>query len=105
MSHASRDAAERAVGDGVGIGAEDQCAGERVAFFRKDHVADAFAGMEFGDALFLDPFAGPFLRDRILLADRRIMMIEHNNDFRRVEYLVAAHLAQADRRRAQRHDR
>ena len=89
-----RDAAERAVGDGVGIGAEDQRAGKRVALFRKDHVADAFAGVKLGDALLLDPFARLLLRHRILLPDRRIVMIEHDHDLRRVEHLVAAHLAQ-----------
>src|SRR5580704_3456347 len=94
MSHASRHAAKRAIRDGVRIGTENQRAREGVTFFRKDHVADAFASMEFDDALFLDPFAGPLLRDRILLADRRIVMIEYYNHLRRVEYLVAAHLAQ-----------
>ena len=94
MSHAGRDAAERAVGDGVRIGAEDERARKRIALLRKDDVPDAFTGVKFGDALFLDPFARLLLRDRILLANRRIMMIEDDDDLRRIEDLVAAHLAQ-----------
>ena len=57
-------------------------------------MADSFAGVEFRDALFCDPLARLLLRDRVLLADRRVVMVEYDDDLDRIEYLVAAHLAQ-----------
>jgi len=94
MSQARRQAPQRAVGHGVGVGAEDQRARERVALFRKDHVADALAGVKLADALLLDPLARAFLRDRILLPDRRVVMVEHDHDLIRITHFVAAHLAE-----------
>ena len=58
MSHAGCHATERAVGDGVGIGAEDERTRKGVALFRKDDVSDSLTGVKFGDLLFLDPFSG-----------------------------------------------
>jgi hypothetical protein len=57
-------------------------------------MADAFAGMELGDALFLDPLARSFLRDGVLLADRRVVMVEHDHNLVWIIHLVAAHLAE-----------
>ena len=94
MSHPGRDAAERAVGDGVGVGAEDQRARKGIALFRKDHVPDAFTSVEFRDALFFDPFTCALLRDGVLLADWRIVMVEHDHDLLRIVDLVTAHLLQ-----------
>ena len=94
MSHPGCHATERAVGDGVGISAEDERTRKGVALFRKNDVSDSLTGVKFGDLLFLDPFSGLFLRYRVLLANRRVVMIEDHDDARRIEHLVAAHLAQ-----------
>ena len=105
VSHAGGDAAERAVGDGVGISAEDQRARKGVALFRKDDMTNSLTGVEFGDALLFDPFAGLLLRHRVLLADRRIVMIEHHDDPRRIENLARRPSGTTDRRRGRRRDR
>ena len=76
------------------VGAEHQCSGKRIAFFRKEDVPDAFAGVKPGDALLLDPAACLFLRDRILLSNRWIMVVENYDHLRRFEDFLAAHLAQ-----------
>ncbi len=94
MSHAGRNATERTVGHGVGVGAEDQSARKGVAFFREDDVADPLTGVELRNALLFDPRARFHLGHRILLADRRIVMVEHHHHLRWVEHLVATHLAQ-----------
>src|SRR5215475_5206351 len=78
----------------MGVGPEDEGARKCVSLFREDDMADAFAGMEFGYALFLDPLAGALLRNGILLPDRRVVMVEHDHDLVRVINLVAAHLAE-----------
>ena len=94
MPEPGRNAAERAVGDRVGVGAEDQRAGESVAVFREDHVADTFASVKFRNALLFDPFPRALLRHGVLRADRWVVMVEHDDDAVGIEHLVTTHLAQ-----------
>src|SRR5215475_14714501 len=93
MAHPRGQAAERAIRDRVRVGPEYERARKGVALFRKDHVADAFAGMEFGYALFLDPFARSLLGHRVLLPDWRIVVIEHDDDLLWIKDFVATHLS------------
>src|SRR5262249_62155701 len=94
VAHGGGDATERAVRDGMRVGSEDQGARKSVSFFGKDHVPDALAGVEFGDPLLLDPLARLLLGDRVLLPNRRIVMVEYDHDLRRREDPVAAHQAE-----------
>src|SRR5437763_10884091 len=93
MAHPRGQAAERAVSNCVRVSAEYECAREGVAFFRKDHVADALAGMKLGNALFLDPLARSLLRNRILLPDWWIVVIEDDHNLLWTKDFVAAHFS------------
>src|SRR5437763_4835270 len=93
MTQPRGEAAERAVRYRVRVSAEYERAREGVALFRKDHVADALARMELSDALFRDPLARPLLRNRVLLADWRIVVIEDDHDLLRIKNFIAAHFS------------
>ncbi len=94
MSHAGREATDGAVRHGMRVGTENERARKRIAAFRKDDVANSFAGMEFRDALLAYPLASLLLRYRVLRSNRRIVMIEDDDDFFRIRYLLATHVAE-----------
>src|ERR1700754_2200782 len=90
MPQARRYATERAVGDGMRVGAEDERAWKGVTLFREYDMRDALSRMEAGYALLFHPFARLALGHRVLRANGRIVVIENHDDRFGIIHIIPA---------------